>query len=153
MKTALLSQKSWHWRLAYSYGSAKITEVWDGEKYVDMYEGNFCKYFWQVVGGAIWALVITVICGLLSWCLVDFFLWIAVGVFYHFIDAPFGAFFFTAMLSIIAFLSAIGGVGHIFFKIREQRRGKVTIQADKPGFFRLAYRKFKDKTCFKIEVR
>lgn len=153
MKTSLLSKDSWHWHLAHTYGNAKMWDVWDGEKYVDIYEGNFCKYFWQVVGGALWAMVITAILAILGWCIVDFFLWSAVWLMYHRIDTPMGAALFIGMLGILVFLCVVGGVAHRATALRTKMRQKSNYKIHEPGFFTLAYRKFKDKTCFKIEVR
>lgn len=138
----MIKRNSWHYKLA-NFGSDR---VWAGEKI------DFCKYFRCVISGlfvfSITALVL-----------------LTAGVW--FIDTIvelFKFFMYGTKISemAIAMLIVLGAVsiGMLFavFKIKLEdylyykRKSTKRYVETEPGFFTLAYRKFKDKTCHLLEV-
>ena len=136
----MIKLNSWHYKLA-NFGTKRI---WSGDSI------NFCEYFWAVVTGLIvlmvtaFALIISSIMVLGS--LYEFIMWIIYGTKMH--D---GALVVVVFLSVL--LIAIG-LGQGISKYYEYMDKLDYEEPDlkEPGFFTLAYRKFKDKACFKVKI-
>ncbi len=148
MKQFTLNADSWHFRLA-NYGRKRVSN------YEVRHGTDFCTYMRAVVQGAFKALLTYTLFAVVL-------VWVGYGVYDLAMLAmdterdifPSTIFLFMVLATFLLLL-CVALVGGSFNYVREriqQRRwksgntGRVT-----PGFLTLAYRKFKDKTCFKIK--
>lgn len=145
MKHFKFKRNSWHARLVEKY--SPIETYWG--------EVNFCKYFWGVILGGISCIWIV--------CALSIFL-------YHFLVVPIIAIIISLKLNIIyfpdtIFVTFILHCGLIvlclmnyLIKRREsvdsyiKSKRKKSFVKKNDSFFVAAYRKFKDKTCFRVEL-
>lgn len=149
MKEFTLNANAWHFRLA-NYGQTRIDD-YDVE-----YGMDICTYVRAVLRGllsVLFTVVITV--GLTAWVgysIYDIYQIIAGGP----KEVSPGTAIFVAVIAaiIIAGTMAVLGVTvrEATYRYRDYSRDKqTTCKENQPGFIKLAYRKFKDKTCFKIK--
>jgi hypothetical protein len=136
MKAIQLSFDSWHYKVS-KFGGFKH------------YNGrDFCHYVRCFFAGIAWgALLAALASGFVSFVgtliyqtTVFLYKWLIVGTFdlNPFVGSSWG---------VISIVSAIGGGIYLWAKWLERRR-----YADhEPSFVGMVYRKFKDKTCFKVE--
>lgn len=142
-----LKADSWHFRLANSADSFLIKED----------EVDFCEYFWLVFKGAIVNLsvcMMVLISVVLSCALVgDFLAWVvACAVMFSYIEPEVFAGILSVILTggIAAYLSI--NVGNWINKGLSYMNKSYKEEVESPpGFIKVAYRKIKDKTCFKID--
>jgi hypothetical protein len=134
MQTITLNKNSWHYRLATKYQDNKYPSE------------NFCEYFWAVVKGFFAAVLIYVVISILIGGVLDFLIWSFVCLNYGYITPnPFSLVIVFALSWLgIIFLAA-------YFKDKKQERLRLSEVPVKISFFTLAYGKFKEKTCVKIE--
>lgn len=144
MKTFELSKDSWHYRIVTVYTSCNEWEINRG--YVD-----FCAYLRYLFFGMFWILTIIAIVSLLS------FGFVLVPLIYFVSMFELGA--HLPPLEISAILSVDFTVALMtMFAVIQSSENPITLKRFRldpnrePGFWTLAYRKFKDKTCFKITV-
>ena len=158
MKEVKFSRDTWHWRLAGFYGNAKMR--YDYHTETDRYDGDICSYIRSMLYGLFRVVVLTAVLGVLAASLGNFLAWVAAWIMTStFIPIDSLGFFTIALAA-----AAVVLVG-VFFCISKFENWKRERQArrhekmmaeeyiEKPEtFFQAAYRKFKDKTCFKVEV-
>lgn len=141
----MIKKTDWHYKLA-NFGSKR---VWGG------YDINFCNYFWCVVFGALHliALIIGIaIASLLVFgSLYEFYMWCVY-------NNPMSEGAITVIVILFTTITTLS-IGYCIYKYlsltedsREEKRRVKREQVKEPSFFEMAYRKFKDKTCFKIKV-
>lgn len=141
----MIKKTTWHYRLA-NFGSKR---VWSGDIL------NFCTYSRYVMYGFIHALIalFLVVFGT-TWALesvYEFYMWCMYNKPMHDLAIAFIAVFGSAAVGV--------GLGYLIHKYlertedarEEKRRAKKQIVKE-PGFFSMLYLKFKDKTCFMVEV-
>lgn len=150
MKPFTINKNTWHFKLANQFGGGVNVSTFNPE-----YNTDFCSYFWKVFFGAFWFTVVMALVAFATACVADFFAWIiAMIVTGHLID-PDGA-----AVAVILFIS-LAVLGCVFAgidKLREIRRNaryeaekSGTVADTDPGFFKLSYRKFKEKTCVQLK--
>jgi hypothetical protein len=146
MKTFEIDKNSWHYRLANTYSNFEYE-----------YEGhrNLCEYMRRVFYGALLAIVVAAVGGILA---ASFVCWIGAIILW-----PFIGFFEMSVLFIpAAIITTFIGVGLFaamcqkiqakYIEYRESRP-RYTPVLKEPGFVTLAWRSFKEKTCVKITVK
>lgn len=156
MKEVNFSKNSWHWRLANTYGNAKTRYDYKTETY--KYEGDICSYTRSVLWGILGALVVTAALGIVAASIANFGAWVVAGI-------VMGSWVKLDLLGaiIIAVVCVAALVALVFYLTTEHEKWKrrrwelrhkrAFLEEEKPeGFVKAAYRKFKDKTCFRIEV-
>lgn len=156
MKEVKFSQNSWHWRLANTYGNAKTR--YDYETETDKYEGDICSYTRSVMWGALAALLLTAGLGLIAASIADFGAWVVVG----FLVGTWVKIDVLGFLIIAATFAVVVVAAMIYVATKhekwkrkrwERKHERAMVEEEKPeGFVKAAYRKFKDKTCFRVEV-
>lgn len=140
----MIKRNSWHFWLA-NFGYSRM-------RWVD--EIDFCTYFRYVVFGLSHLFVLCVLVALISiwgiFSFYDLYQWIVHGITMR--DPC------LLFIGLIAFIGLVMGISWSHDKYYEWRE---TLEYDcdqpkappkEPGFFTLAYRKFKQKTCFKVKV-
>lgn len=145
MMTFNIKKNSWHFWLqnfATSY------------KYTGSCDTDICTYTRRVMWGAFKLLVVSILVAFAAYCVGDFFYWIySMIVGGTFLSQTLGAFITTVVLSI-----AVLGLGTIGAVLTVERVKEIHYERTKdappkqPSFLKLAYRKFKEKTCFKLTV-
>lgn len=152
MKQHTLNANAWHFRLA-NYGRKRISD------YEVKYGTDFCAYMRAVLQGAGKALLVytfsAVIIAWVGYAVYDVALLIMNPQHEVFPTTVFIGF----MLAVLAIMLCGGLAAEGFRHIRERIRLHAIVRAQKdgkryqpePGFLTLAYRKFKDKTCFRIK--
>lgn len=156
MKEVKFSQNSWHWRLANTYGNAKTR--YDYETETNKYEGDICSYTQSVMWGALAALFLTAVLGLIAASIANFGAWVVAGFLvgsWVKIDAL--GFLIVALTISAAIVAAMFYVASKHEKWKRNRWARkqelAMVEEEKPEMFiQAAYRKFKDKTCFRVEV-
>lgn len=156
MKEVKFSQNSWHWRLANTYGNAKTRYDYETETY--KYEGDICSYTRSVMWGVLGALLLTAVLGIVAASIANFGAWVVAGI-------VVGSWVKLDLLGaiIIVAVCVAAFVALVFYLITEHEKWKrrrwelrherALLEEDKSeGFIQAAYRKFKDKTCFRVEV-
>ena len=137
MKEFELKKNSWHYKLVTVGSPEKIGEL--------EYGVDLCKYIWMVIWAAcMWAIMIWLFAGL---CYAVGFSWYSV----------FNYFAFGEMISEGAFVTLVGqgiilamfGVLALYVWYKERE----VYSKREPGFVVLSYRKFKDKTCSRINFK
>ena len=153
MKEVKFSQNSWHWRLAKTYGNAKTR--YDYETETDKYEGDICSYTRSVMWGILGALVVTAVLGIVAASIANFGAWVVVGFLvgsWVKLD-PLGAIIIGIMIVVALGALVIYACANYEKWKRKRKYKRAMFEEEKPeGFVKAAYRKFKDKTCFKVEV-
>lgn len=156
MKEVKFSQNSWHWRLANTYGNAKTR--YDYETETDKYEGDICSYTRSVILGALAALFLTAVLGLIAASIANFGAWVVAGFLvgsWVKIDAlGFLIIALTIAVAVVAAMFYVVMKHEKWTRVRRARKQELAMaEEEKPeGFVKAAYRKFKDKTCFRVEV-
>lgn len=156
MKEVKFSQNSWHWRLAHTYGNARTR--YDYETETDKYEGDICSYTRSVLLGALAALLLTAVLGIIAASIANLGAWVVAGIIvgsWVKLD-PLGAIIIAiAIVAALAALLIYASVEHEKWKRKrwERKHERAMFEEEKPEtFVQAAYRKFKDKTCFRVEV-
>lgn len=149
MDAVTLSTEAWHFRLA-NYGTRRISSY-------DLRVGiDICTYLKLVTAGLVVMItrIALVVLGVA---------WIGYSLYDLFLMAVFGSDLTPPAIMLVAviaaMISALVIIGTVEWSkgIAERRRSKAYADKfergieEKPGFLKLAYRKFKDKTCFKIK--
>lgn len=158
MKEVKFSRNTWHWRLAGFYGNAEMR--YDYQTETERYDGDICSYIRSMFYGLFRVVVLTAVFGLLAASLGNFGAWVVVW----FMTGASVSLDLLGFL-IVALTAAVIVVVGMFFciskfedwnKARRQRRREQReleqIEEKPESFMRAAYRKFKDKTCFRVEV-
>ena len=141
MKQFTLNANSWHFRMA-NYGEKRIGD------YSVRHGTDFCTYLRAVVTGVCRAaMIFSLALAAAAWVgysLYDIVLFL--------INTQREIFPTTFLFFTMAFtFGVLVLLGLSLDAHRERVFRKGIKQEDKPGFISLAYRKFKDKTCFKIK--
>lgn len=128
------NRNSWHLKLA-NFGSTRVA---------DWLETDICTYIRAVIAGAVWAVfifsVISVILSLLAYALYENYLWVA--------GEKLGPVGFILDISILVILALIC-YDITCMKLRNFRRKPRKVRKS-DSFVSATYRKFKDKTCYKV---
>jgi hypothetical protein len=137
----MIKLNSWHYRLA----NFCEKRVWAGD------EIDFCKYSRSVLAGLLWLMFAIVGSLFVIGATVDT-IYELIMFFKHGTKMSEGA-----IVILILYASAIGGclIGYGAVKYIDHRDKTLVNRINakrEPGFFALAYRKFKTKTCFKVVV-
>lgn len=144
-----LKKNSWHYKLI------KIIGGHNPEFYTD-----FCSYFWAVIFTSVYAIVLTIIAVSVFYvAVIAPLMYLAVCLQYGWFSIPLEVAIglgIDAGLTVIAIVT-IGG--NYIYERREKQRIKdyenFVMHGHLPektqGFLSLAWKKFKDKTCHKIE--
>lgn len=140
MKTITISRSAWHWRLLnYLNWEARWTD-------------DFCSYCRWLA----WALVVSaaglVVIGLAGWCLVDFAMWVASWVKYGFDGgAGVGAILVAIVLFLVVVVGTIFIAGHLLGAAAVKI--PTLLPEDSKDFVASAWESFKDKVCFRVELK
>lgn len=136
-----LNHNSWHYRMA-NYGMKRI---WREDK------TDFCSYSRMVAAGfLVWSLVRLFILTMIIWTgysWYQYYLYFTQGITINDI----AQLWYILMLSIVSgitVVSAIYGGNKLHRRYKEKNRGV----RKEPSFFGLLYRKWKEKTCFMVEI-
>ncbi len=144
-----LKRDSWHYRLA-NFASE------DGNRRVYR-DSDICTYIRALMLGAFWFLVCL-------WFVALAGIWVGTTVYNLYTFAVYGsaltapAIVLCCLIITLALIVVIAVQVERYKERKHQRRMEILRQGGevpepKPGFIRLAYRKFKDKTCFKLEFK
>lgn len=151
MKPFTINKNSWHYKLANNFGGGvrSFNDDHHPERNTD-----FCSYFWKVFFGAFWFTIICILGAFLTGCVADFGAWVgAMIVTGHLIQPGSGALVVVAFLVLVLIGCIVAGAD----KLKEVRRNAQyeaeklgLIDESEPGFIKMTYRKFKDKTCVQL---
>lgn len=154
MKTETVNVNSWHYRLATTYGP--VSEYWLARG-----AGDFCSYLRGVFLGMMLVFLITILGSILTVALIGMpLIWLVASVLelgWHFPPAEVGIFIlFDICIAIMAFFGWFHLSGNYAktvkaVKIALGTNSEKTVVKKEPGFIRLAYSKFKEKTCFRLQ--
>lgn len=169
MKQFEYSKKAWHWRLANTYGNIR-TSYHRGYTGVDgtyvpseeYYDGDLCTYIQHIFGGLFKLLCFSavgfIICIPLAFSLVYLAACISTGMW-----IPLGGEGDEPVIVGLALWMIMTGTGlwgvsyYHYEKYREKHPKPEKIEKEvvskEPSFVKLAYLKFKDKTCARILVK
>lgn len=156
MKEVNFSKNSWHWRLAGFYGNAEMR--YDYKTETDKYEGDICSYIRSMLHGLFRVVVLTAILGLLAASLGNFGAWVVAGFLVgSWVKIDVLGFLIVALTISAAIVAAMFYVASKHEKWKRNRWARkqelAMVEEEKPEMFiQAAYRKFKDKTCFRVEV-
>ena len=152
MDAVHFSKKSLHWRLASAYGSLTDWEY-------DDHDTDICRYAKAVGFGFFRALLLTGAGGCVAFGLGDLLAWVlAMAVTGVWDLAPDWPAHITlaitiAMLATAVFLGIYVALDTHVYKVRRWWRGaKIVRQEKKQSFIAATYRKYHDKTCFRVIV-
>lgn len=134
MKPFTINKNSWHYRLANEYGG------------LERWEDDFCSYSRRVGLGLCAALLLSAVCSLLLYPLVDLAIWAYFRMFVDPVDMSTAAEIFCIIAAVLLLALAIG----VFGSLREMYVESRPRVKKEPSFLTLAYRKFKDKTCVRV---
>jgi hypothetical protein len=138
MKAFTLNSDSWHFRLA-NYGERRI---WSDE------ETDICEYTRAVLKGALTMFALGLFIALMAF-------WVSASL-YNIFELVFkdGVEFqpWTVIFLTLSFALMVT-TGIVAFKEWYEKRPRKDEPEQEPGFVKLAYRKFKDKTCARIEFK
>lgn len=133
-----LKKDSWHFWVA-NFMAKRVRPEWD--------EGNdICSYTRAFFGGLFW-LTMAVVFSVGGVCWVGASLWSIFS--YLFLDAAKIEFHTQLFLFMVGTLGLFVAIIAAKIKIQEYREDHPAKEKP-PGFVKLAYRKFKDKTCFRL---
>lgn len=136
MKTFTMKRDTWHYKMAV-IGRARF----DTDGNID-----FCSYLSAVFQTALVGLLVIFLGLIVAYPIVSMFMGIAFSLYY-------GLWIFTeAGIAGIVITTAIGMIAVMVMISRwaETKKEQSRLNPQEPGFFRLAYNKFKDKACVKI---
>lgn len=145
MLTFTLKKDSWHYWVA-NFAERRVRPEYD--------EGcDICSYTCAFFGGLFWLTLVTTLTTMLSiWALVslvDLGNWVIFGGYLP----PYAQVFGIVVIVVPMFLGLIAFIAFLRHKAEEQREKYINAPRPPPGFVKLAYRKFKDKTCFKLKFQ
>lgn len=151
MKADTFSINSWHARLATVYGpmyESRLVGEWADE------DIDFCEYVRAVIRGAIYAMALAVLAGLVAWGVGDALAWLAAWAMQGYPDKPElpGAliiFLVGGGVALICFVGILFGIVTQFRKLKDQVWTK-SKEVSKPSFLAEAYSSFKGKYCKRI---
>ena len=139
-----ISKNSWHFWLQ-NFGA--------NEKYWGSYGTDICTYTRRVFWGLVRLTALSLLIAALIYSLGDFFCWIYLLIVGPYIGPGIGAFMITMLLGVFSLLLVIAGGVKGVETIKNAHREKQRNSPPKdPSFLTLAYRKFKEKTCFRLTV-
>lgn len=168
MKQFEYSKKSWHFRLAHTYGDLRTETHWEYDEdgncigCESYYDGDLCTYIQQIVKGVVKIVVFGALslialapmaCALayLAAC-ISTGMWIELDK-----EADTPIIVGLALWAVITAVTLLGTslYAHQRYREKHPKPEKVIEQtpAKEPGFAKLAYAKFKDKTCARIMVK
>ena len=134
-----VKQNSWHFKLAKFAGMYSFSGM----------KTDFCSYFWSVIFGVgkilLWTLAIFVSCVLFVGSYYELYMW-----YFHGVKMSEGA-----ITVVILTTSVAGAVLTVFLLMKYlhyRDEHKKEYERKEPGFLLQSYRKFKHKTCIKIEI-
>jgi len=131
MESIEISKKSWHYRIATTYGQLSEWEVDAGT--------DICSYLIHFIGGFALICFIIIMSTVLLYCsIVDPLLWVITG--FHELPKLFLVTFFVYCL--------IGWILFCKYALTKKVNG-----VEQPGLIMLAWRKFHEKVCFQIHAR
>jgi TM2 domain-containing membrane protein YozV len=135
----IIKQNSWHYKLA------KFSGLY-------MYKGmktNFCSYFWSVVLGI--CKILLCVLGILIACLLigggyyELYMW-----YFHDVKMSEGAITIVIISTSIPVVLGLAWALVKYLDYRDERKSEYVKK--EPTFMSLAYQKFKNKTCVKVEI-
>ena len=163
---------SWHFQLARLYGTNEHRRNrWDYES-LFLKHLNFCEYFWCVIRGGIKAAIFTAVGASLSAPIAIFFAYSLSMLFYWqwmpLLDsgwdvlAMIGLILIVLVLVVVILVLSVTALSWIKKRTwpwlrttelwQKLANSEEPASPPEPGFFTLAYRKFKEKTCVKITL-
>lgn len=153
MKPFKIEKNSWHFILATKYGYLDSCEF---DKQYPEDNPDFCKYVRSVFAGSMLVTAITAMLSAVIFLLVLLpIMNILVYLEYGYLQDP----EFVALIGVIivSFFGASVWFNEDAIQNRRNKRYQKYLQEKKgelpePSFTQLLYKKFKEKTCFKIEV-
>lgn len=155
MKEYTFSNKSWHFKLA----NVGVQRVWDFEQI------DICSYIRKVLAGAITfgaaAVAVVSIVTFFGYGFITLGIWlyecITTGVWV--LPNPIARLMAISIM-IAVFGCIIFGIKHLLEKLQDRyinhvvkHRHPQLMEEKEPSFIGAAYRKFKDKTCFRITFK
>lgn len=158
MKTLEFSKKSWHYLIA-----TKLGPLHEHHEVTD-----FCRYVRAVIFGSLWGLCILIVGAVVLYALGDFLGWLVVSAInWQFVQPSLAV---QIILMLLACVGIIAGAAVLVFGLyfgvkisREhlherayQKRygdGSKEYVPPPPGFIESAWKTFKDKTCFRVELK
>jgi hypothetical protein len=146
MMTHTIKRDSWHFKLQ-NFGAA--------DQYYGTKETDICTYTRRVIRGASLFLLVCSLALFGGYCVGDFIYWLYTGLMYEFTKMALGAFMTVIILGMVACGLVAAALLHTHKKYEDYKYAKMKSDdyvEPKPSFMQLAYRKFKDKTCFKLKV-
>lgn len=160
MKQVTFSKKSWHWLVATRYGDLDFNIERYEPGYVDNSSskryppGNICSYAGCVLRGLFRIGAILLACSILSYPIGTLLGWIAacIGMLKWIIPTgPVVGTLIVISYIIMGVLLSFGIVNGIA-RFNKKRYKAVPVNSKPDSFMKHAYRRFKDKTCFRIVV-
>lgn len=138
-----IKKDSWHYRLAYIYGSSQRDRDW-----FDHEASNICSYTRKVVWGAIKALIFACAIALFFSMIVDSFMYIYFMIVGPFFDVHVLGIFPLVFVAFATFSVTLIILGNLvkagLYKLSSKNTPK------KPSFVIEAYKAFKGKYCSKL---
>lgn len=148
MKEFTLDPNSWHFKLA-NFLSCRVS------KYDVKYGTDICTYTRAVLGGLVVFSILTIIVLAFSiWTgnsLYQFYNFYVYGIEISESARAFGGMIFVASFMAIATAITVLGVWTTQTILEKRRRNAPAVV--EPSFVSLAYSKFKDKTCYKVNFK
>jgi hypothetical protein len=153
MKPFKISKDSWHFNLATQYG---FLGAHDFDRYEESSNPDFCKYVQSVIAGfALVVGIITVISAVLAMLVLVPILNLIVYFQYDYV-ADLELMIFTGVIYAVFIWLVIyfneGAVENRRKARYEKYRREKFSEPPELSFSQLCYKKFKEKTCFEIEV-
>jgi len=154
MKTETVNVNSWHYRLATTYGPQSKYELEYGD-------ANLCSYIRSVIVGLLITLLITIVGIMASFAFILVpVIYIAASILEIGVHLPFDEYLVFILLELVI-ISIIGVFWFfesnthrkVFYGIQKvtQASGVAKVIPETPSFMKLAYRKFKEKTCYRLK--
>jgi hypothetical protein len=150
-KVATFDRNSWHGRLYTKYTA---------DSWAIKGNTNICSYIRGVIRGFIWAIVIASVVG----CYLGALAATIISVYFGQFDMENPLTTVTVIItSAAAIVGSAIGIAYLLSMWQDNNYGDVLREKlglnpkvhvyKEPGFLKLAYRKFKEKTCFKVGVK
>lgn len=134
-----LKEKSWHMWLA-NFGGTRIGS------YERRCGTDICSYIRAVFWGSMALLALTMAC-LAFATMIGATLYNYYSIIFNGFEEVWGV---TVLVTLVLFCLAFITLGVYLQEKYKEWRWKNPVKSKPPGFTKLAYRKFKDKTCFKV---